>query len=138
MTAFSIMPRQRDALEFIVRYIAAQGIAPSYEDIRVALDLKSKAGVGRLVDGLVQRGLLMRLGRAPRSITLVTEPGCALPPHVHARLTLYCTTYGERFEDVLADAVDLFLEQRDADLVRERAIEAETIAAGGGVTDDAA
>lgn len=129
--AFNITARQSDALAFIVRYIAAHGTAPSYSEIRSALELRSQSGVSRLVDGLVQRGLLMKLGRSHRSLTLITEPACALPVRVHARLAAYCADHAERFEDVLADAVDLFLERRQLDLVLQQELDA-AIAAGGG------
>jgi SOS-response transcriptional repressor LexA len=130
--AFNITARQRDAFEFIVRYIAEHRCSPSVLDIMGALGLRSKSSVQRLIDGLVERGLLKRLAGLSRTLTLLNDPGCALPAHVHARLALYCTTEGERYEDVLADAVDLFLEQRHVDLVRERALDAEALAAGGG------
>src|SRR4051794_23211090 len=83
--AFNITPRQRDAFEFIVRHIAEHRCSPSVDEIMRALELRSKSGAQRLLDGLVTRGLVRRLRNAKRSLTLtlLNEPGCALPPHVH-------------------------------------------------------
>jgi SOS-response transcriptional repressor LexA len=136
---FSVTPRQREAFGFIVRYIAAHGAAPSYDDIKAALELRSKSSVNGLVTALVRRGLLKKLGRSQRSLTLVTEPTAALPAHIQARLAVYCTDHDERFEDVLADAVELFLDDRRGDLARQHELDVETApSAGGGVIDDAA
>ena len=63
-------PRQRDALRVIKEHIALHGCPPSFDEIREAMGLSSKSGVKRLVDALVERGLIrMRPGRA-RSIAL--------------------------------------------------------------------
>ena len=53
-------PRQRDALAFIRTFIAATGTSPSYDEIAVALGLKNKSGVHRLVLALVEQGALRR------------------------------------------------------------------------------
>lgn len=50
--------RQRDALRFIRAYLRENEIGPSYEEICVALGLKSKSGAHRLVHGLVAEGRL--------------------------------------------------------------------------------
>lgn len=50
--------RQRECLDFIRTEVREKGISPSYDEIRVALDFKFKGGVFRLVNALVERGLL--------------------------------------------------------------------------------
>lgn len=51
-------PRQREALDFIARYIADRGYSPSYQEVADAIGLASKSGVCRIVRSLVQRGHL--------------------------------------------------------------------------------
>lgn len=65
-----LTPRQRDALRVIKEHIALHDYPPTFDEIREAMGLSSKSGVKRLVDALVERGLIhMRPGRA-RSIAL--------------------------------------------------------------------
>ncbi|MFG1410307.1 MarR family transcriptional regulator [Xanthobacter sp. VTT E-85241] len=53
-------PKQRDALRFIGAAIASDGCSPTYDQIAAALGLRNKSGVHRLVNGLIERGLLER------------------------------------------------------------------------------
>jgi len=50
--------RQRDALRFIERYVAEHGLAPSFEEIRIALGIKNKSGVARIMAALNERGII--------------------------------------------------------------------------------
>lgn len=64
--------RQADCLDFIKFYMEdSDGLSPSYEDIMVALDLKSKSGVHRLVAALEERGRIVRLPNRSRAIMLL-------------------------------------------------------------------
>lgn len=68
--------RQQDLLTFVRDYIAEHGVSPSYEEIGVALALKTKSGVSRLVHELVDRGLLVAEGgntRLPRCLRVPPE-----------------------------------------------------------------
>lgn len=128
--AVSLTPRQRDAFEFIARYIAShRGIAPSTDEIREALGLASKSSVSRLLAGLEARNHIRRLGRAQRSITLLASPQrlstsnetVSLPPQLFIRLASYCRRHGEQLGDVLSDAIVIHLDQMDAVHAREAA-----------------
>lgn len=110
--AFNITPRQREALDFITRYIAAHKTAPSYRDMAAALQC-TQSSVSRLVNGLIERGMLIKHGRLPRSLTLLSEPAKSLPQHLHARLARYCAEHGEDFDAVISDAVTLHLDAMD-------------------------
>jgi len=65
--------RQSDALGFIRTYREANGIMPSYREIAKGIGLASPGRVYTLVDGLIDRGALRRMGRQARAIELV-EP----------------------------------------------------------------
>lgn len=51
-------PKQRATLEFINAQLLATGICPSFEEMRLQAGLASKSGVSRLVEALLERGLL--------------------------------------------------------------------------------
>lgn len=66
--------RQRDLLMFVKTYISRHGFAPSFEEMKSALGLASKAGIHRMVAGLEDRGFLTHAPRRARSIRLVATP----------------------------------------------------------------
>ena len=76
--------RQRQLVLFIQDYHDKKGIYPSFDEMREALELKSKSGIHRLVSGLEERGYLRRLAYRARAIELVRErvqaSGHALDP----------------------------------------------------------
>ncbi len=63
--------RQRDLLMFVKTYISRHGFAPSFEEMKSALGLASKAGIHRMIAGLEDRGFLTHAPRRARSIRLV-------------------------------------------------------------------
>ena len=64
--------RQLDAPTFIEAYAEEHGkITPTFEEIAVAMDLRSRSGVYRLLEGLEERGYIVRMPRRARSIQLV-------------------------------------------------------------------
>jgi repressor LexA len=65
--------RQRQLVLFIQDYHEKNGIYPSFDEMRAALDLKSKSGIHRLVSGLEERGYLRRLAYRARAIELVRD-----------------------------------------------------------------
>jgi hypothetical protein len=60
-------------LEFIQLYMKEQGTAPSFEEMRVAMRLKSKSGIHRLITSLEERGRLKRLRYRARAMELVQQ-----------------------------------------------------------------
>lgn len=68
--------RQLEALRFIRGYQLASGSAPSNNELRAALGLRSSSGPARLIDCLEERGLLRRrrtLGGERRDIEVLTD-----------------------------------------------------------------
>jgi repressor LexA len=65
--------RQRQLVLFIQDYHEKHGIYPSFDEMRAALELKSKSGIHRLVSGLEERGYLRRLAYRARAIELVRD-----------------------------------------------------------------
>ena len=66
--------KQRELLVFIRDRLNASGVAPSFDEMKDALDLKSKSGIHRLITGLVERGYLQRLPNRARAIEVLRLP----------------------------------------------------------------
>lgn len=66
--------KQRDLLLFINQRMSQGDIAPSFEEMKDALGLKSKSGVHRLISALVERGYLERLPHRARAIEVKKLP----------------------------------------------------------------
>lgn len=60
--------KQRELLDYIGAFVATEGAAPSFEEMKDALGLKSKSGVHRLVSALEERGFIRRLPNRARAI----------------------------------------------------------------------
>lgn len=71
--------QQKNLLLFINDRLNADGVAPSFDEMRDALDLKSKSGVHRMVQALVERGFLERLPNRARALEVKRLPGDASP-----------------------------------------------------------
>lgn len=66
--------KQHSLLLFIHERLEASGISPSFEEMKEALDLKSKSGVHRLIGALEERGFLRRLANRARALEVVKMP----------------------------------------------------------------
>ncbi len=66
--------KQRDLLIFINDYIQTTGLSPSFEEMKAGLDLKSKSGIHRLINALVERGFLARLPNKARALEVRKLP----------------------------------------------------------------
>lgn len=66
--------KQHELLTFIHARVAATGIAPSFEEMKEALSLRSKSGIHRLILGLEERGFIRRLPHRARAIELTRLP----------------------------------------------------------------
>ena len=53
--------KQHELIRFIQQRLEETGISPSFEEMKEALDLKSKSGVHRLISALEERGFIRRL-----------------------------------------------------------------------------
>ena len=59
--------KQRELLLFIDGRLKEGGISPSFDEMRMALELKSKSGVHRLISALEERGFIRRLQAGERA-----------------------------------------------------------------------
>ena len=66
--------KQRDLLEFIQKRLDRDGVPPSFDEMRIALDLKSKSGIHRLISALEERGFIRRLAHRARAIEIIKIP----------------------------------------------------------------
>ncbi len=66
--------KQRDLLQFINDYTRETGLSPSFEEMKEGLDLRSKSGIHRLINALVERGFLARLPNKARALEVVKLP----------------------------------------------------------------
>jgi repressor LexA len=66
--------KQRELLIFIQQRLGESGISPSFDEMREALDLKSKSGVHRLISALEERGFIRRLPNRARALEVVKMP----------------------------------------------------------------
>jgi repressor LexA len=66
--------KQHELLLFIQRKLEETGISPSFEEMKEALDLKSKSGVHRLISALEERGFIRRLPNRARALEVLRQP----------------------------------------------------------------
>ena len=66
--------KQHELLLYIDGKLAETGISPSFEEMKDALDLKSKSGVHRLISALVERGFIRRLPNRARALEVLKMP----------------------------------------------------------------
>lgn len=66
--------KQHELLTFIQNRLEDSGISPSFEEMKEALDLKSKSGVHRLISALEERGFIRRLPNRARALEVLRQP----------------------------------------------------------------
>ncbi|MDF2494753.1 transcriptional repressor LexA [Sphingomonas sp.] len=66
--------KQHELICFINDRLAESGVSPSFEEMKDALDLKSKSGVHRLISALEERGFLRRLPNRARALEVLKVP----------------------------------------------------------------
>lgn len=66
--------KQNELLRFIHERLREQGIPPSFDEMKEALDLKSKSGIHRLITALEERGFIKRLANRARAIEVLRLP----------------------------------------------------------------
>ncbi|MBM7067652.1 transcriptional repressor LexA [Actibacterium sp. 188UL27-1] len=66
--------KQLDLLDFINARLKKDGVPPSFDEMKDALDLRSKSGVHRLITALEERGFIRRLAHKARAIEIVKLP----------------------------------------------------------------
>ena len=66
--------KQLELLLFINERLKEEGVPPSFEEMKVALDLQSKSGVHRLIVALEERGFLKRMANRARALEVIKLP----------------------------------------------------------------
>ena len=66
--------KQLDLLDFINKRMVRDGVPPSFDEMKEALDLRSKSGIHRLITALEERGFIRRLAHRARAIEIVKLP----------------------------------------------------------------
>ena len=85
--------KQHELLQFIHDRLASSGVSPSFDEMREALDLKSKSGVHRLISALEERQFIRRLPNRARALEVVrmpelaARPAAVVAPAVRANIT---------------------------------------------------
>ncbi|WP_349370399.1 transcriptional repressor LexA [Salinarimonas sp.] len=66
--------KQHELLRFIHERVRETGVPPSFDEMKDALDLKSKSGIHRLITALEERGFIRRLPNRARALEVVRLP----------------------------------------------------------------
>lgn len=66
--------KQHTLLMLIHDRLKEDGVAPSFEEMKVALELKSKSGIHRLINALEERGFIRRLPNRARALEVIRLP----------------------------------------------------------------
>jgi len=69
--------KQKNLLLFINKKIRSTGVSPSYEEMKNALNLKSKSGIHRLISALQERGFIKKLAHKARALEVLKLPETA-------------------------------------------------------------
>ena len=70
--------KQHELLRFIQARLTSTGVSPSFDEMREALDLKSKSGVHRLIGALEERSFIRRLPNRARALEVLRMPEAAV------------------------------------------------------------
>jgi repressor LexA len=71
--------KQYELLQFIDQRLKEAGVPPSFDEMKDALDLRSKSGIHRLITALEERGFIRRLPNRARAIEVIKLPELGAP-----------------------------------------------------------
>jgi len=66
--------KQLELLKFIDARVKRDGVPPSFDEMKEALDLRSKSGIHRLITALEERGFIRRLAHRARALEIIKMP----------------------------------------------------------------
>ncbi len=66
--------KQKDLLLYIHKRVQETGVSPSFDEMKDALELKSKSGIHRLITALEERGFIRRLAHRARALEVIKLP----------------------------------------------------------------
>jgi repressor LexA len=119
--------KQHELLLFIHKRLSEDGVSPSFDEMKDALQLASKSGVHRLVSALEERGFIRRLAHRARALEVLKLPGSSAPPSSPGAENIIAPAFGERRSTAASEAgVDVPVLGRIAAGVPISAIQHET------------
>ncbi len=113
--------KQHELICFINDRLAETGVSPSFEEMKDALDLKSKSGVHRLISALEERGFLRRLPNRARALEVLK-----VPDRPESREAVRSSTPAPTLPEPANDVVDVPLHGRIAAGAPIEALEGST------------
>ena len=63
--------KQKELFDYLKKYISNNQISPSFEEMKKAINLKSKSGIHRLITSLEERGFIKRLKHKARAMEII-------------------------------------------------------------------
>ncbi len=103
--------KQRDLLLFIHEKLQENGVAPSFDEMKDALNLKSKSGIHRLIGALEERQFIRRLPNRARALEILRLPDSE---ENTAPDNLFKPDFGQKEVATNPDTVDIPLHGRIA------------------------
>lgn len=79
--------KQHELLRFIQERLKESGVPPSFDEMKEALDLKSKSGIHRLITALEERGFIRRLPNRARALEIIKQPEQSAGPALRGRFS---------------------------------------------------
>lgn len=80
--------KQKELLLFIHQRLQDEGVPPSFDEMKEALDLKSKSGIHRLITALEERGFIRRLPNRARALEVIKLPENSPEPQRRSGLSV--------------------------------------------------
>ena len=68
---YMLTKKQGSLFNFLKDRIKKTNVSPSFEEMKIAMGLKSKSGIQRLIDGLVERGFIEKRNNKKRAINII-------------------------------------------------------------------
>ena len=115
--------RQRDLLTYLDAYQKTRGYSPSFDEMKDALNLRSKSGVHRMVEALEERGFIRRLRYHARAIEVIRLPGDTVIDQARlgkavlamVKVVSGAPNHKPTYHGLALAAVEAYLEASDAD-----------------------
>ena len=86
--------KQKELLAFINTRVQETGVPPSFDEMKEALELRSKSGIHRLITALEERGFIRRLPHRARALEILKLPD-AMQPEAQRRQTSFAPSIVE-------------------------------------------
>lgn len=95
--------KQQELLLFIHEKVKESGVSPSFDEMKIALDLASKSGIHRLVTALEERGFIRRLPNRARALEIIKLPEAYTRPAPTAPSLSVVATQPDKKDTAKAD-----------------------------------